>query len=73
MLTPVLCTIARAKLFECVTVKAKLEDVLEVVAHWLDVEIEQEDGLVHEEDDEHEGQAAAEAKLRDSPDSIFHS
>ena len=72
MLTPVLCSVTGTQLFKGIAVKAKLEDVLEVVAHGLDVEVEEEDGLVHEEDDEHQGQATAEAELRDSPNSIFH-
>ena len=57
------CSVAGTELLKGVAVEAKLEDVLEIVAHRLDVEVEKEDSIVHEEDNEHEGEAAAEAEL----------
>ena len=72
VLSPISCSKAWSQLFKRVAVEAELENVLEVVAHGLHVEVEKEDGLVHEEDDQHEGKATAEAEFRDPPDPIFH-
>lgn len=50
-------------LLERVRVEAKLDDVLEVVPKGLHVQVQQVEGVVHEEDDGHEEHANDEARF----------
>ena len=62
-LTPITCSITWTQLLKRITVEFKLQNILEVETHRLHIEVEQEDGVVHEEDNEHEGEATAETEL----------
>ena len=67
-----LCSGAGTELLERVGVRANLNQGRGVVAHRLDVEVQQVDSLVHQEDDSHQSTAAAEAELADPSDAVLH-
>ena len=58
-------------MLKCVGVSSELNQRRGVVSHGLDVEVEQIDGLVHQEDDGHQSTATAEAELADSSDAVL--
>ena len=51
--------------------EAELHEVLEVEAKRLDVEVEEEDGVVEQEDDQHQNNPASKTYFGESSDSVI--
>ena len=61
---------ACSKLLKGIAVEAQLEQVVDVEAHRLHIEVEQVDRVVQEQDDQHEEHPGGETDLGDPPDSV---
>ena len=60
-----------AHLLKGIGVEAELHEVLEVEAKGLDIEVEEEDGVVEQEDDQHQHNPASKTYFGESSDSII--
>ena len=60
-----------SNLLKGIGVEAELHEVLEVEAKGLDVEVEEEDGVVEQEDDQHQHNPTSKTYFGESSDSII--
>ena len=60
-----------SNLLKGISVEAKLHEVLKVEAKRLDVEVEEEDGVVEQEDDQHQHYPTSKTYFGESSDSVI--